>query len=283
MALPLLERTSVNLYYLGSRVAFSFFLFTVALFKDAYRFGDKFSAFLALTILVVNTALFLRGKNLYSERFLRYGDYLVALLAAVFSQNFYGVVPVGLVIILYSVLFWSEMVVFTSLVVVALLFATHFGGFDAGDFPVAVVYLLSVSLVSTKWNLLRLIKSERDELKRQKSTIYRLNREMAVRDRELRLMEEVRSIVEKLASLKRSEEIPRVLANFLSAEEVEVEPYKGKIPISDTFLSSRAGKVLLKVKPKHRFLLKDAQYRRKVHLLTIFAKPYLESFLAKRR
>ncbi|NPB05358.1 MAG: hypothetical protein GXO08_03150 [Aquificae bacterium] len=283
MASPLLERQSVNLYYLGSRTAFAFLLLTVALFKNAFTFERSFTTFLLLSYATLNLLLFLRGEGFLSARWVRYLDYGLALLFLSAAVNFYGVVPFGVVVVLYSVLFWGEVTLLTAAGSVLLLVWSLLGRFPFDDFLVSFVYLTAMGLVATKWNLLRFVKLERESIRSLKALVERLSRENALKSAELQVYEEVRAVVNRLAETRRTEEVPKVLANFLAAEEVEIAPFRGKTALRRDAVTVRAGRVLLTVRPKHRFLLKDKRYRQKVAVLVQLIRPYLESFLAKSR
>ncbi len=280
MASSILEKKHVNLYYLASKFAFGVFVLVVELFKNSYKVIPSFLVFLLAAYLFFNFLLLYKQVSFYESRITRYTDYLIFLLLLALSQNFYGIVPEGLIIILYSVIFWNEIFILTILGVLTLIFFSFFSESLLNDAIISIFYLLSLNVVASKWNLVRLVKLKMETIRRLKTLVQQLNKEIAYRDKDLRLYQEAIEIVEKLSSMGKRENLERFLTNLLNAKRVEIKPSSVDISTPDTIVV-KVGSIELWVVPKYSFLLKDRRFKEKLELVAKMAKPYLESFLAK--
>jgi len=84
--------------------------------------------------------------------------------------------------------------------------------------------------------------------------------------------------------LKAKEETEKVLENLLAAERVKIIPKKLKHTetLSENIVID-LNEIIVLIKPKGKYLLKDRDFRNKMETLFKLIKPYLESFLANRR
>jgi len=282
MASPLLEKRYVNLYYLASKFAFAFFILSVELFKNAYLLSEPFVIFLTGSYLFLNFLLSRKKGNIFERKDVRYIDYLLFLVLLPLSVNFFGIAPLGLVLILYGVIYWSETFILTLAGILILLPMAYFRNFPTDDLLVALFYLLTVETVSVKWNLVSLVKLNLHSLQRLKVQLQQLNKELAYRELKLKNYSEVLDIAEKISHLDKPENLPKVLANLLNASAVNIYPARGrKKLLGDGTLIVKVGRLILEVEPKYKFLLQDRVYKEKLQLLAKIIKPYLESFLAK--
>ena len=282
MASSLLERKYVNLYYLASKFAFSLLVLTVEIFKNAYSLFPAFLIFLLVAYLFSNFLFLHRQVTFFENRLVRYTDYIIFLLLVALSKNFYGITPAGLLIILYSVLFWTEIFVLTIAGILILLFLSFLSKFAVEDIIISTFYFLSVQVVASKWNLVRLIKLKMGTIQRLKTLVQQLNKELAYKDKNLRLYEEAIEIIEKLSLIGKRENLERYLTNLLDVKSVEIR-YSSTPASTPNTVVVRVGNIELRVVPKYPFLLKDRRFKEKLELVAKMAKPYLESFLAKSR
>ena len=282
MASSLLERKYVNLYYLASKTALAITTISLAFFKNAYLLSLPFLVFILVGYLLVNFYLFHKEVALFEARLVRSLDYLLFFVILLSAKNFYGVAPISLVLILYSVIYWSEILVITIIGIALLIISTTFRKtFDFSDLVVSVFFLLAVQVVASKWNILRLIKLKMHSIQRLKATVQQLNKELSYKETQIRLYEEAKEITEKLSKFEIKSDFPRILANLLNAQKVEIKPVsKISGPLTDS-ITVNVGKITLIVVPKYKFLLQDKRYREKLNLVAQMIKPYLESFLAK--
>ena len=281
-----LDRYWINLYYLSSKLLFATFLLLVVFSKDAYSIDKDFFVFLTIFYIFLNSYFFLRDRNIYNLRFLRYYDFAFVLFIAFVSKNFYGIAPIGLIFCLYSVLYLKEILIFGALTLaVWVLNISLYGNFKLEDFPIGVFYLISIAFVSTKLNLLTMVKLHSKAVERLRNTLTKMQREIAILSLKNRQFEEILDILNRIGEKERLENLPLLLKNLLNAEEVLIllPSERRKIPVGKGFVRVSIPNVLLAVRPKEKFLTKDPKYREKILLLAKLLRPYLESFLANSR
>jgi len=280
-----LNRYVVNLYYLGTKFLFATFTFLLLFLKDVYHLDRDFLAFLASLYLSVNIFFYLRDKNIYNLKFLRFLDYFFATLLVLLAKNLYGVGPSALIVGLYSVLFLKEV----SITLAVMLFLLVLKGFSSylhmspEEGFISAFYLFSLFFVSTKLNLLTLIKLKSQSLERLRATVAKMQREIALLSLRNRQLEEALQIVNLLGEKEKIDSLPSLLKNLLDAQEVLIlkQQERLKVPVGEGFVRVALPKILFAVKPKEKFLVKDPKYREKILLVAKLLRPYMESFLAK--
>jgi len=278
-----LNRYWVNLYYLSVKLFFATFLFLITFSKNAYSLDRDFFVFLTLFYIFLNSYFFLRDRNIYNLRFLRFYDYAFSLFIVFISKNFYGLAPLGLIFSLYSVLFLKEILILGLLTFATLILnVSFFKIFLLEDFPVGLFYLISITFVSTKLNLLTMVKLHSKAVDRLRGTLTKMQREIAILSLKNRQFEEILEILNRIGEKEKLENLPLLLKNLLNAEEVLIllPSERRKIPVGKGFVRVSVPNILLAVRPKEKFLTKDPKYREKVLLLAKLLRPYLESFLA---
>ena len=277
----------LNLYYLASKLAVVLFLWLVLFLKNAYGVEGYYSyaiATLVVAYLAVNLFAYLSGLKLPTVRALRFADYLLALTAALFAQNLYGVIPGGFIFGIYSVLYLRELfLVFLAAIAALLLNFGLFHHLPPVEFYLSLVFLLGVLVISTKYNIVVMLKERKETLMRLKEDITSRDRSIALLSEELDNYREVTEIVEKIAERRHLEDLPKILKNLLRVEEViirkKVSPYQIITP--EGFITVSVRNILLSVKPKDEYLLKDRRFKEKLRLLVKVLRPYLERFLEK--
>ncbi len=277
----------LNLYYLASKLAVVLFLWLVLFLKNAYGVEGYYSyaiATLVVAYLAVNLFAYLSGLKLPTVRALRFADYLLALAADLFAQNLYGVIPGGFIFGIYSVLYLRELfIVFLAAIAALLLNFGLFHHLPPVEFYLSLVFLLGVLVISTKYNIVVMLKERKETLMRLKEDITSRDRSIALLSEELDNYREVTEIVEKIAERRHLEDLPKILKNLLRVEEViirkKVSPYQIITP--EGFITVSVRNILLSVKPKEEYLLKDRRFKEKLRLLVKVLRPYLERFLEK--
>ena len=278
----------LNLYYLASKFAVVLFLWLVLFLKDAYGVEGYYRyaiATLVVAYLAVNLFVYLSGLKLPTVKALRFADYLLALIADLFAQNLYGVIPGGFIFGIYSVLYLRELfIVFLAAVGALLLNFGVFHHLSPVEFFLSLVFLLGVLVVSTKYNIVVLIKERKETLMRLKGELNSRDRSIAVLTEELENYREITDIVDNIASRRHLEELPKILKNLLRAEEVlirkKVSPYQVITP--EGYITVSLKNILLSVKPKEEYLLRDRRFKEKLQLLVKVLRPYLETYLKER-
>ena len=213
-------------------------------------------------------------------------DFLLALLTLLVASNFYGIAPIGLIFSLYSVLYLKEVFFFGGLAAIIFAFKLFLlKNFPVKDVPLSIFYIFSITFVSTKLNLLTMVKLHSNAVERLRNTLAKMQREIAILSLKNRQFEEILDILNRLGEKERLENLPLLLKNLLNAEEVLIllPSERRKIPVGKGFVRVSVPNVLLAVRPKEKFLTKDPKYREKILLLAKLLRPYLESFLANSR
>lgn len=282
-----MDRTIVNLYYLGTKliVVLSFLL---ALFlKDAYGLEGYQRYILAVFIaLYLAINLFSKKGDYFRLRFMRFLDYTFALLAVLLSKNLYGVIPAGFIFGLYSVIYIRELLLLFLIATALLLInGSLLHRIEAEDLLLSLIYLLGILGVSTKVNILSILKERKATLQRLKEKIRMLDTANARLARNLQDFHEILEVLNFLSDKRYLENLPQLLEGLLKAEKVLLKKKNSPTYIlpKEGFINIAVGDILLMVKPKEKYLLKDKRYREKLFLLTKVLRPYIESFLANRR
>ena len=281
----------LNIYYFGSKLIVALFFILALFLKDAYglegsyRFAVTF--FIGLYILV-NGILFLNlNRSKYAlNKYLRFLDYALGFYSALLATNFYGVIPVGFILGVYSVIFIREIAIY--LLTTFSLLLVNFGifhRFNGEDLLLSIVFLLGMFTISSKFNILSLLKDRKESFVRLKRDIALRDKSIALNAKRLSLYEEVTEIVERLSEKRHLEDLPNILKRLLKAESVIIRkknhPYQ--ILTDQDFVNVSVKNIHLAVKPREKYLLRDKRYREKLLLLAKLLRPYMESFLAKSR
>lgn len=281
----------LKLYYIGAKFAYTFLFLVILFYKDAYGISHStkyFFFFLSFLYMGINLYHYVYRQNILYNAKLRFLDYLSLFPLFVLSKNIYGLLPATLILGSYSTLYWREIVIVLTLSVILLIFNISFlGFFSPGEFFIAVFYLLSLVLVSAKLNLVGIFRNFEQNLNKLRAEIHKLHSEKAKLSREIRIYKDITEVLELFYSRQRDRNIDKILQNLLGAESVLIYPahiskrippeaVEGCIRISDKDF-------IVFVKPKEKYLEKDPRYRRKLEILIKIIKPYIETFLAKRR
>lgn len=281
----------LNVYYFASKLTIALFFILALFLKDAYGLEEPYRSAVAFFIglyILVNGVLFLKFKRLkYAlNRHLRFLDYALALYSALLATNIYGIIPVGFVIALYSVVYFRE-VLFLFLASIAIMLANmgFFGRFEDTELLIAAPFLLGMLTVSSKFNIISMLKDRKESLHRLKREIFLRDRTVALHSKQLSLYEEVEEILDKISQKRYLEDLPSILKGLLKAESVIIRkknhPYQ--VLADRDFVNVSVGNIHLAVKPAEKYLIGDKRYREKLQLLAKILRPYLESFLAKSR
>jgi len=282
------KRELLNTYYLGSKLS-TLALFLLILFlKNEYGGEENFRYFLvfiALAYLLVNILWVSFNKNLFSNLWIRVLDYSFGLFIIFLSNSLYGILPAVIILSTYSAVFFEESLIALGVYWVALLTnAILLEKLTSTDFAVGVLFLISYFLVSTKYNIITLVKEQKKALKNLKDDLQKLDKTISILSLEKKHYEEVLSVVEVISEKEYLENLPEILKNMLKAEDVKI---RRKSPFStvtrEGYVTVSLRDMLLMVKPREKYLMRDRGYKEKLQLLLKVLRPYIESFLAKRR
>lgn len=282
------KRELLNTYYLGSKLS-TLALFLLILFlKNEYGGEENFRYFLvfiALAYLLVNILWVSFNKNLFSNLWIRVLDYSFGLFIIFLSNSLYGILPAVIILSTYSAVFFEESLIALGVYWVALLInAILLEKLTSTDFAVGVLFLISYFLVSTKYNIITLVKEQKKALKNLKDDLQKLDKTISILSLEKKHYEEVLSVVEVISEKEYLENLPEILKNMLKAEDVKI---RRKSPFStvtrEGYVIVSLRDMLLMVKPREKYLMRDRGYKEKLQLLLKVLRPYIESFLAKRR
>jgi len=282
------KRELLNTYYLGSKLS-TLALFLLILFlKNEYGGEENFRYFLvfiALAYLLVNILWVSFNKNLFSNLWIRVLDYSFGLFIIFLSNSLYGILPAVIILSTYSAVFFEESLIALGVYWVALLInAILLEKLTSTDFAVGVLFLISYFLVSTKYNIITLVKEQKKALKNLKDDLQKLDKTISILSLEKKHYEEVLSVVEVISEKGYLENLPEILKNMLKAEDVKI---RRKSPFStvtrEGYVIVSLRDMLLMVKPREKYLMRDRGYKEKLQLLLKVLRPYIESFLAKRR
>jgi len=272
-----------SLYYLGVRLLCVVLVVVAEFVKGAFA-DREFITFAAALYGAFAVWVFLRPEGALPSFWQRLIDYGFALLLTALATDLTAVLPVGVILATYSVLFWGEYALLVALVVIVLSFKTFFGGsFSVEDFLVGLIFLLGLSLASSKVNLISWLTHQLERLRSIRAENRKVHRACASLSAELQVYRGAEEILEKLSAARRFDNLEELLANLLNARRVRISAEGGKKFFSEDYLLFRVGRILVWVKPKHKFLLRDRYYAKKVEMALKMIKPYLESFLAKSR
>ncbi|HID79403.1 MAG TPA: hypothetical protein EYP42_02595 [Aquificales bacterium] len=282
------KRELLNTYYLGSKLS-TLALFLLILFlKNEYGGEENFRYFLvfiALAYLLGNILWVSFNKNLFSNLWIRVLDYSFGLFIIFLSNSLYGILPAVIILSTYSAVFFEESLIALGVYWVALLInAILLEKLTSTDFAVGVLFLISYFLVSTKYNIITLVKEQKKALKNLKDDLQKLDKTISILSLEKKHYEEVLSVVEVISEKGYLENLPEILKNMLKAEDVKI---RRKSPFStvtrEGYVTVSLRDMLLMVKPREKYLMRDRGYKEKLQLLLKVLRPYIESFLAKRR
>ncbi|HIQ26274.1 MAG TPA: hypothetical protein EYH48_02935 [Aquifex aeolicus] len=282
------KRELLNTYYLGSKLS-TLALFLLILFlKNEYGGEENFRYFLvfiALAYLLGNILWVSFNKNLFSNLWIRVLDYSFGLFIIFLSNSLYGILPAVIILSTYSAVFFEESLIALGVYWVALLInAILLEKLTSTDFAVGVLFLISYFLVSTKYNIITLVKEQKKALKNLKDDLQKLDKTISILSLEKKHYEEVLSVVEVISEKGYLENLPEILKNMLKAEDVKI---RRKSPFStvtrEGYVIVSLRDMLLMVKPREKYLMRDRGYKEKLQLLLKVLRPYIESFLAKRR
>ncbi|HIP98108.1 MAG TPA: hypothetical protein EYH37_01900 [Aquifex aeolicus] len=282
------KRELLNTYYLGSKLS-TLALFLLILFlKNEYGGEENFRYFLvfiALAYLLGNILWVSFNKNLFSNLWIRVLDYSFGLFIIFLSNSLYGILPAVIILSTYSAVFFEESLIALGVYWVALLInAILLEKLTSTDFAVGVLFLISYFLVSTKYNIITLVKEQKKALKNLKDDLQKLDKTISILSLEKKHYEEVLSVVEVISEKEYLENLPEILKNMLKAEDVKI---RRKSPFStvtrEGYVTVSLRDMLLMVKPREKYLMRDRGYKEKLQLLLKVLRPYIESFLAKRR
>ena len=282
------KRELLNTYYLGSKLS-TLALFLLILFlKNEYGGEENFRYFLvfiALAYLLGNILWVSFNKNLFSNLWIRVSDYSLGLFIIFLSNSLYGILPAVIILSTYSAVFFEESLIALGVYWVALLInAILLEKLTSTDFAVGVLFLISYFLVSTKYNIITLVKEQKKALKNLKDDLQKLDKTISILSLEKKHYEEVLSVVEVISEKEYLENLPEILKNMLKAEDVKI---RRKSPFStvtrEGYVTVSLRDMLLMVKPREKYLMRDRGYKEKLQLLLKVLRPYIESFLAKRR
>jgi len=278
-AKPLKE---IYLYYLGVRL-FTALLVLALLFIKPNTYHSKD---LILLLISLYTALsiffFLKGGDNVPPPLQRFIDYSFVLILVLVAANIVGILPTTIILASYAILYWKEYALLLLMLAIFLFISTFVRNtYPLEDFIVTIVYLLGLSLASSKLNLIAILSYKLNRLKEIKLETRKVQKTCATLSADLQIYREAEDIVTKLSSMKRFDNIEGVLANLLNAKSLKISAEGGKkIPFGEA-LAFQVGQLSVWLEPKHKFLLRDRYYKKKVETVLKMAKPYLESFLAK--
>jgi len=284
-----MNNEQLALYYLGVKLLVVLY-FSLGLFlKHAYLVNPytRYAVvFFLLTYVVLNLLLFIKGGNFFRKPFSRYLDYLLVLLTVVLSLNLYGLIPVGFILGLYSVIYIREIILlFLTNIAIILIKYGLFKIFPLNDTIFFFLYLLGVTLVSAKLNILALLKERKKMFEKLRTEIRKRDIEAAYFAEKVKLYEEILGIIDKIVTKSRYEDFVETLKNLLMAEDIKVFKSRGLplLVIREKYITVKVGNIVFAVKPLKGYMLNDKHYREKVAILAKVLKPYVESFLANNR
>lgn len=282
-----MEKTFVNFYYLGTKLITVLYFLLALFLKDAYGIeGYKKLGLAAFITLYLALTLFFQRESYHRQPFLRFLDYTFALLSVMLAQNLYGVIPTGFIFGLYSVIYIRELLLlFLTAVALLLINGFFFHKLALEDLYLSLIYLLGAVGVSTKLNILAILKERKTTLQRLREKIRKLDTANVRLSKKLQDFQEVLEILDFLSEKRHIDNLPQVLEGLLKADKILLK--RRNIPSyilpKEDFINIAVGDILLMVKPKEKYLLKDKRYREKLLLLAKVLRPYMESFLANRR
>ncbi len=278
------EPREIYLYYLGVRLFLVALVLMVVFIKPASYTERSFLIFASALYASAAIFFFLKSKETLPDLLQRILDFAFAIVLPLFAADIVGILPATLVLAAYSVLFWKEYASLLVAVILILMVKTYFlASYPLTDFLISVVYLLGLSLAASKLNLIALLSHKLDRLKAIRLETRRVQKTCANLSADLQVYREAEEILTKLSSMRRFHNLEGVLANLLNAESLKISAEGGKKISSDDALLFQVGQLSVWLRPKHKFLLRDRYYKRKVETVLKMAKPYLESFLAKSR
>jgi len=278
------EFSTVALYYFGTRFGVVILVVILVLLNNPYGVDPKFVVFILSLYTGWNIYQFLkqeRGKPDFKTRLV---DYLLALVLIFFSRNLLGLLPAITIAVTYSFLHLTEYLFLLGTIVALLLVKTYLlGNYKQIDFVISAFFIAVLSFAASKVNLLEITRGRLKKLLSLRREMRELQKDYAAILRHLKNYEEAEEILAKISTLRRTDRLDRVLANLLNAEEVIVATYNRKMSLSpEEFITFQLGEgLIVAVKPRFKFLVKDKHYRKKTEITLRMIKPYLESFLAK--
>ncbi len=282
-----MDRTIVNLYYLGTKLITVLYFLLALFLKDAYGL-EGYQRYILAAFIALYLAINLLPKKVdyFRLRFMRFLDYAFALLAVLLSKSLYGVIPAGFIFGLYSVVYVRELLLlFLTASALLLINGGLLHGIAMEDLLLSFIYLLGILGVSTKVNILAILKERKATLQRLKEKIRMLDAANARMAKNLQDFHEILEVLNFLSDKRYLENLPQLLEGLLKAEKVLLKRKNSPAYIlsKEGFINIAVGDILLMVKPKEKYLLKDKRYREKLLLLAKVLRPYMESFLANRR
>ncbi|HIP86560.1 MAG TPA: hypothetical protein EYH18_02865, partial [Aquifex sp.] len=208
------KRELLNTYYLGSKLS-TLALFLLILFlKNEYGGEENFRYFLvfiALAYLLGNILWVSFNKNLFSNLWIRVLDYSFGLFIIFLSNSLYGILPAVIILSTYSAVFFEESLIALGVYWVALLTnAILLEKLTSTDFAVGVLFLISYFLVSTKYNIITLVKEQKKALKNLKDDLQKLDKTISILSLEKKHYEEVLSVVEVISEKEYLENLPEI-------------------------------------------------------------------------
>jgi len=278
------EISTVALYYFGTRFGVVILVAILVLLNNPYGVDPKFVIFILSLYTVWNVYLFLNQERSKPDFKTRLVDYLLALVLIFFSRNLLGLLPAVAIAVTYSFLYLTEYLFLLGTIVALLLVKTYLiGDYKPAEFVISAFFLAVLSFAASKVNLLEITKGRLKKLLSLRREMRELQKDYAAILRHLKNYEEAEEILAKISTLRRIDRLDRVLANLLNAEEVIVATYNRKRLLSpEEFITFQLGEgLIVAVKPRFKFLVKDKHYRKKTEIALRMIKPYLESFLAK--
>jgi len=280
---------NLDLYYLGAKLISILFFILVLLFKHGYGLKEDYAyavMFFFSIYLVINIHYVLsQPGSIYAKKsFLRGLDYFVALYIAILALNLYGLIPLGFLLGLYAVYYYREVLLVLLAIIAILLTKVLFWNLFTGvEMFLGILYLFGTIFISSKINLLWVIRLKNYKLNNCKRNLQKINDYVGNLESRVSIFEEVINVLENLYKEKRIETLSAALKGLLKAEEIlifQADKFFSKSLNRENYVIIGIGNTIFAIKPIEKYLIKDKRYREKLKILVTVLKPYLESLLA---
>jgi hypothetical protein len=274
----------LNLFCLSVKVFFVLLILVVIYYYNAYDIWGTFYFVTALVVFLINLYFYLENKILCKRKSLVFFDFSLVILGFVFASQLIDVFPPLFLLLLYVFSYFKESLVLLSLVIIGTVVKTFYGFFSEKDIIPVIFFSLAFYTLATRWDIFIFIRYRKLDSLSLKAKYQKLQRDLAFFSKKTKWLEDYEKVINKLSKLKAKEDTEKVLENLLEAEKVKIIPRKLKhteslyenvvIDLDD---------IIVLIKPKGKYLLRDKDYKNKMEILFKLLKPYMESFLANRR
>jgi len=277
-------KDTLNLFCLSIKVFFVLTVLIVFYYYNSYGIWSTFYFITALIILLVNMTFYLKNKFLCRKTALIISDFLLIFLGFLFGTGLVDLFPPLLLLILYAFTYFKASLILLIVSIISLMIKTYYGFFSQKDLIPAVFFSLGFYISSTRWDIFMLLRHKKLDNLSLKAKYQKLQRDLALFSKKSKWFEEYEAVINKLSKLKAKEDTEIILKNLLGVESVKILPIKLKH--TESFYGNVVvdlDDIIVLIKPKGKYLLRDKDFKTKMEVLFKLLKPYLESFLANKR